>query len=145
MTVRTGWVAACAALAAGPALAWCADAGASMVAYKDCLAAVEQRVDGELAIAMTEVQRNVAGRDFLEPTLRARYAAAVDRAQAVWSAWRAVECGEVTGFEWWGGSGAGAAIRECRIATAAARIRDLTARYDLDPAASPLAHADPSR
>jgi uncharacterized protein YecT (DUF1311 family) len=112
-----------------------------MVELKDCLAEVEQAVERELSLAWVDVQREIAGRDFLEPTLRARYAAAADRAQAAWRAWREVECREVTGYDWWGGSGAGAAIRACMIETTAARVRDLTARYQLDPAESPKAHA----
>lgn len=129
-----------AALLASPALAYCEDAGSSMVELKTCLAEVETRIETELAIAWAEAQRNIAGRDFMEPVTLARYAAAADRAQAAWAAWRLADCREVTGFDWWGGSGAGAAIRACMIETAAARIRDLAARYQLNAQDYPLAH-----
>jgi uncharacterized protein YecT (DUF1311 family) len=126
-------------LAAGPALAFCEDT-ASMVEMKDCLAEIEQAVEIEMALTWTQVQQNIATRYFLQNTQRARFAAAADRAQAAWAAFREADCREVTGFEWWGGSGAGVAIRSCRIETTAARVRNLTARYGLDPSDAPLFH-----
>ena len=113
-----------------------------MVELKECLAGVEQQVETELLITWAAVQRNIAGRD-LSPTTHARYVAAADRAQAAWTAWRAVECREVTGFDWWGGSGAGVAVRSCMIETTAARVRDLVSRYDLDAADTPLSFEVP--
>jgi uncharacterized protein YecT (DUF1311 family) len=136
----TGLLAAALAAPAAGQSARCGQAG-SMIEIKDCLALLERDVERELVIAWSAVHRNVAGRDFLDPLIHARYAAALDRAQAAWKGWRAVECDEVTGFEWWGGSGAGAAIRGCMIETTAARVRDLTARYGLDRADAPISHA----
>ena len=132
------------ALAATPlsAAAWCEDAGSSMVELKDCLASVQEQVELEMLRTWSTVQRDIAGRDFLAPVILARYAAAADRAQAAWRVWRAAECEEVTGYEWWGGTGAGVAVRTCMIETAATRVRDLTARYRLDPAEAPLSHGE---
>jgi uncharacterized protein YecT (DUF1311 family) len=126
--------------AAGPAQAWC-EAESSMVETKDCLARVERETANELDLVLAEAQRDVAARDFLDPLLRARFAVALDRAQAAWSAWRDVECGEVVPYEWWGGSGAGAAARSCAIDMTAGRARDLVARYRLDPALIPVSAA----
>jgi uncharacterized protein YecT (DUF1311 family) len=111
-----------------------------MVEMKDCLAEVEQAIEIEMALTWTEVQQNIATRYFLQNTQRARFAAAADRAQAAWAAFREADCREVTGFEWWGGSGAGVAIRSCRIEATAARVRNLTVRYGLDPAEAPPSH-----
>lgn len=126
--------------AAGPARAWC-ESESSMVEVKDCLARVEQQTALELDLVLVEAHRDIAARDFLDPLLRARFAVALDRAQAAWRAWRDVECGEVVPYEWWGGSGAGAAARGCAIAVTAARARDLVARYRLDAALIPVSAA----
>ena len=123
----------------GPASARCADAG-SNVEIGNCLVAVERDVWREMLITWGAVQRNIAGRDFMDPPTLARFAAAADRAQAAWRAWRDADCGEVTGFEWWGGSGSGNAILSCRLEATAARVRDLTARYGLPPGDTPVSH-----
>lgn len=128
------------ALFGSPAAAYC-ERSASMVEHKDCLAAVERAVEVEMAVVWTAVQQDIATRYFLQNTQRARFAAAADRAQAAWAAFREADCREVTGFEWWGGSGAGAAIRACRIETTAARVRNLIRRYDIDPSRAPVSVA----
>ena len=125
---------------AGSAAAYCEDRS-SMVEIKACLAEVERRVEVEMAVVWTAVQQDIATRYFLQNTQRARFAAAADRAQAAWAAFREADCREVTGFEWWGGSGAGAAIRACRIETTAARVRDLIRRYDIDESRAPVSVA----
>jgi uncharacterized protein YecT (DUF1311 family) len=126
-------------LGAVAADARCSDLG-SNVEIGACLAAVERDVERELLLTLAAAQRNIAGRDFMTPPTLARFAAAFDRAQAAWLAWREVDCGEVTGFEWWGGSGAGIAARSCRIEATTARVRDLTARYDLPSRDTPVSH-----
>lgn len=126
-------------LAGNSAWARCDDAG-SNVEIGTCLAAVERDVERELLIALAHAHRSIARRDFMAPVTLARYAAAFDRAQAAWLVWREIDCGEVTKFEWWGGSGAGIAITSCRIDATAARVRDMTARYDLSPDDAPVSH-----
>jgi|AACY02.2.fsa_nt_gi Uncharacterized protein conserved in bacteria len=114
-----------------------------MVELKDCLAQVERDLDREATIAFSAAQRNIAERaEYLAPATLARFAAAADRAQAAWRAFVDVDCRETVGFEWWGGSGAGAAIRACVIDATAQRVRSLVARYDLRPEDFPLAHRE---
>jgi uncharacterized protein YecT (DUF1311 family) len=140
MSKATWIIAPALLLAAAPARAErCVDAS-SNVEIGACLAEVGLDVERELLLTLAAAQRNIAGRDFMEPTTLARFAAAFDRAQATWLAWREADCGEVTGFEWWGGSGAGIAARSCRIEATVARVRDLTARYDLPPTDTPVSH-----
>lgn len=113
-------------LPAGPALAdptmECSLAATSQVETRDCLARVEETVDGALAVALSFAESSAGELDAV--TGRAVAAPALATAQAAWSAYRDAQCAFVAaGFG--GGSGAGIAERDCRITLGRARTDEL--------------------
>ena len=50
-------------------------------------------------------------------------------AQRLWFAHREKDCGPVVGWEWFGGTGMGAASLACKTAKTEARTSEIVARY----------------
>jgi len=120
-----------------PAAAICEGTG-SNVEYKNCVGARADTAEAELDAVLEKVMREVYTRDYMEVALRQLWATRMRAGQRAWAAFVEIECRENTGFEWWGGSGAGGAISLCRYNKTAARVRDLVARYNLDTALAPV-------
>jgi uncharacterized protein YecT (DUF1311 family) len=79
--------------------------------YAQAIASVETR-----ASDMTPAQR----KDFL---------AALKKSQRAWVAFKEADCTELTGWEWYGGSGAATASWVCLTAKTQARTEELKDRY----------------
>ena len=97
---------------ATPEVAWCAQ--------KDLEAA-----DTRLNAAYRAAQAAIAGTD-VPDAVRAEWRKALIEAQRRWIAFRDGECA-VTGFEWYGGTGRGAAELTCRTQLTDARTVQLRA------------------
>lgn len=122
----------------GPALAICQSSG-SNAEYKDCVRARADAAEAELRQVFERVMQEVYARDYMELGVRQLWASRMREGQRAWRSFVEIECLENTGFEWWGGSGAGGAISLCRHDKTVARTRDLVDRYSLDKALAPVA------
>ena len=76
--------------------------------------------------AMKETQHN----DFMSAADRKNWANALRDAQRKWIAFRDADCRDLTGYEWFGGTGASGAALICLIDKTKARTKELTERYD---------------
>jgi uncharacterized protein YecT (DUF1311 family) len=99
-----------------PEIAWCAE--------RD-LDAADKLLNG----AYQQALAHIAKADALSAAQREQWAGAMREAQRRWIAFRDQDCGEVIGWEWFGGTGMGAASLGCKIAKTEARTRELTDRY----------------
>ncbi len=93
-------------------------------------------VDLELRAADTELNREfqdairkIKGARHLNANQRRDWERALREAQRHWIAFRDKDCGEVTGWEWYQGTGQGAATLGCKVVKTKVRIEDLKARY----------------
>lgn len=98
--------------------------GSSQVEIADCLAKVEETVDG--VVATTLGFATASAKELDEVTGRDVAVKALEAGQAAWSAYRDAHC-DFVGATYGGGSGTGIAIRSCRIELGRARARDLMA------------------
>jgi uncharacterized protein YecT (DUF1311 family) len=95
---------------------WCAEqdlkaADAEMTkAYKTALARAEKAAS-------------------LNTNQRKDWKRALQEAQRKWIAFRDADCGAPIGWEWYRGTGMGAAVLSCKIARTEAREKDLKVRY----------------
>ncbi|WP_244614835.1 lysozyme inhibitor LprI family protein [Pukyongiella litopenaei] len=98
--------------------------GSSQIEIADCLAKVEETVDGVVASALGFA--TASARELDQTTGRDVAVRALEAGQAAWSAYRDAHC-EFIGATYGGGSGTGIAIRSCRIELGRARARALMA------------------
>ena len=108
----------CATAVTTPEIGWCAEQ--SFIAADRDLNALYARVLAQIAAA-----------DGMDAAKRRAWAADLRHAQRHWIAYRDKDCRGVTGWEWHGGTGLGAAINTCLATTSHARAKDLRARYQL--------------
>ncbi|HRD78113.1 MAG TPA: lysozyme inhibitor LprI family protein [Hyphomicrobiaceae bacterium] len=99
-----------------PDIAWCA--GEELKA-----------ADAELNKAYQAALTYIAKADHLNVNQRRDWRRALQEAQRHWLAFRKKDCGEVTGWEWYGGTGMGTASLGCEIAKTKTRTEELKARY----------------
>jgi len=99
-----------------PEISWCA--GEELKA-----------AEAELKKAYEAALASIAKSDHLKIHQRRDWRRALQEAQRHWLAFRKKDCGEVMGWEWYGGTGMGTASLACEIAKVRARIEELNARY----------------
>jgi len=109
----------------------CDDPNLSNLAMKFCLHEEYKRVDAQLNRVWKRAIASIARADHLDNSQRADWKAKLLAAQRHWIKFKDTDCNEAVLYEWWGGTGAGAAISMCLINKTANRIRDLKARYGL--------------
>ena len=73
--------------------------------------------------------RSVRDADYLTPDQRSAWKKELREAQRVWVQFKEHDCNDAVGYQWWGGSGAGAASASCLRSKTEARTKDLTQRY----------------
>lgn len=127
-------VAATALLAVSPAparaeIAECDAQRSSNADLGNCLARVLRRDDAALNRAFQAALASIDQETHLTPTQRGEWKDALRRAQRAWIAFRDVDCGEMIGWEWYGGTGRSSAELTCQIERTRARTRDFTERY----------------
>jgi uncharacterized protein YecT (DUF1311 family) len=122
-------------LAAGPAMAQeqkidCRKAQAN-VELTWCAEQDYRRADRELNRIFSRVVANIDKADHLTAEQRGQWKSALREAQRNWVRFKDLDCGEVIGFEWFGGSGMGLASWGCLLGKTEARTRELKDRYDV--------------
>ncbi len=92
--------------------------------------------DIELKTADAELNRTyqdaiavIKAAKHLSPSQRRDWEQAMREAQRHWLAFTAKDCGEVTGWEWYQGTGQGTATLACRLLKTRTRTEELKARY----------------
>lgn len=95
----------------------------------NCLARVLRRDDAALNRAFQTALAGIDQETHLTPEQRAQWKDALRRSQRAWIAFRDIDCGEMIGWEWYGGTGRGSAELTCQIERTRARTRDFTERY----------------
>ena len=106
----------CSKASSTPEIAWCA--GEDM---KRVDAALKIAFDAALKIASADESKTGAQRKGWKSDLR--------DTQRLWLAYREKDCGAVIGWEWFGGTGMGAAGLACKVAKTEARTKELIDRY----------------
>ena len=69
--------------------------------------------------------------DHLTKEQRDKWKAALRESQRSWVRFKDLDCGEVIGFEWFGGTGMGLASYGCLNGKTTARVQELKERYDV--------------
>jgi uncharacterized protein YecT (DUF1311 family) len=106
----------------------CASAESNL-ALKECLGKAYQKADGELNVVWKQVLGTVDSADYLTPEQRDAWRKELREAQRAWVQFKEHDCNGAVLYEWWGGSGAGAAISSCLLGHTEARTKDLKSRY----------------
>lgn len=95
----------------------------------ECLSGELKQQDAELnRVYQAALKTTQLGE--LEPKVRKAFEAALRDSQRKWVAFRDADCRELTGYEWYGGSGSGNASASCMVQMTRARAKDLKDRYE---------------
>ncbi len=86
--------------------------------------------DAELNRAYQDAIAAIKAARHLSPIQRRDWEQALREAQRHWVAFTAKDCGEVTGWEWYQGTGQGTASLACRLLKTKTRTEELKARYN---------------
>jgi uncharacterized protein YecT (DUF1311 family) len=95
----------------------------------NCLARVLRRDDAALNRAFQAALASIDQETHLTAEQRNQWKDALRRAQRAWIAFRDVDCGEMIGWEWYGGTGRSAAELTCQVERTRARTADFRQRY----------------
>ncbi len=87
------------------------------------------RADKKLNAAYQKALAQIAQSDGMTKKQREQWAASLREAQRHWIAFRDKDCGEVIGYEWFGGTGMTSASLGCMITKTDTRTQELEARY----------------
>lgn len=101
----------------------------STVEINFCLEKELQRADVELNRAFQGALAFIDTHDEMSAAARSEWRTALRSAQRAWIAFRDADCGEPVGYEWYGGTGMGAATFGCSLEKTRARTKDLKERY----------------
>jgi uncharacterized protein YecT (DUF1311 family) len=85
--------------------------------------------DAELNVVWKQVNATIAPSEFLPAEQASEWKAKLLNAQRAWVTFKEEDCRGAVAYEWFGGSGANAAIGACLYAHTSARIEDLRERY----------------
>jgi uncharacterized protein YecT (DUF1311 family) len=102
----------------------------SNVGQQECLSRLLRRDDAALNRAYQEALASIDQGNDLTPAQRTQWKDALRRSQRAWIAFRDVDCGEMIGWEWYGGSGRSVAELTCTIERTRARTEDFRTRYN---------------
>ena len=126
-------LAAATLLFAGLGTAWAEDAldqcGGSNVEMTQCILDAYKAADDELNEVWPQVLATIEPSDALPAKAAAEWKGHLLAAQRAWAAFKQEDCEGATAYEWFGGSGADAAVESCLYTVTRARIDDLKSRY----------------
>lgn len=133
---KAGWVCATVAWLAGaygPALAQepgaeC-EAATTNLEMRNCRTSAYQDADKQLNAVWKKVLAVVDDADYLTAEQRVAWKKELREAQRAWVQFKEHDCNGAVLYEWWGGSGAGAAISGCILGHTVTRTMDLRQRY----------------
>ena len=94
-----------------------------------CIFRLYEQADAELNELWTQVLATIRPSDFLPPEAAAAWRESLVAAQRAWVTFKEEDCNGVVAYEWYGGTGANAAVGACLYEKTVARIEDLRARY----------------
>lgn len=106
----------CAKATSTPELNWCSEQELAVA-------------DKKLNQAYAQVLKHIASADAMPKEQRQKWTDAVREAQRRWIAFRDHDCGEVIGYEWFGGTGMTGAMLGCKIEKTTARTKEFQERY----------------
>jgi uncharacterized protein YecT (DUF1311 family) len=104
----------------------CDGSNAEMTA---CAWQAYQDADAELNQMWPEVLATIQSSDWLPADAAAEWKQHLIAAQRAWVKFKEEDCNGATAYEWYGGTGANAAVASCLYEKTRARIDDLRARY----------------
>lgn len=121
-------------IVAGPASAQQAprincDAPSSNVEITWCAEQDFNAADAKLNDAYAHALHYIDAVDTMPAEQRRQWAAELKEAQRRWIAFRDQDCGEVVGYEWFGGTGMTAAMFACKLQKTETRTQELVDRY----------------
>jgi uncharacterized protein YecT (DUF1311 family) len=93
--------------------------------FERALAAADDRLNELFQQAL----EHIAAAEQLTAEQRKDWEAALRESQRRWMRFRDIDCGEVIGFEWLGGTGMAAASLGCKLTKTEARAAELEERY----------------
>lgn len=99
------------------------------VAMTQCITEQATAADKELNALWPQVLKRIEAADYLSADERKAWHDKLVSAQRAWATFKDDDCKGAMAFEWYGGSGAGAAMGACLYEKTTARIEDLKARY----------------
>jgi uncharacterized protein YecT (DUF1311 family) len=99
------------------------------VAMTRCITEHAAAADKELNALWPQVLKRIEAADYLDAEARKAWRDKLVSAQRTWATFKDDDCKGAMAFEWYGGSGAGAAMGACLYDKTTARIEDLKARY----------------
>lgn len=103
------------------------------VAMTQCISEHAAAADRELNALWPQVLQKIAAADYLDAADRKAWHDKLVSALRAWATFKDDDCKGAMAFEWYGGSGAGAAMGACLYDKTMARIEDLRSRYGDDP------------
>jgi uncharacterized protein YecT (DUF1311 family) len=99
------------------------------VAMTQCVTEHALAADKQLNALWPQVLKKVEAADYLGAAERKAWRDKLVSAERAWATFKDDDCKGAMAFEWYGGSGAGAAMGTCLYEKTTARIADLKARY----------------
>jgi uncharacterized protein YecT (DUF1311 family) len=99
------------------------------VAMTQCITEHALAADKELNALWPQVLKKIAAADYLGAAERKAWRDDIVAAERAWATFKDKDCKGAMAYEWYGGSGAGAAMGACLYDKTTARIEDLKARY----------------
>ena len=103
--------------------------GSSQPEMTKCVWDAYRKADDELNTLWPEVLATIKPTDDLPETAAKDWKARLLAAQRAWATFKHEDCEGATAYEWYGGSGANAAVGACLYSLTRARIDDLKSRY----------------
>lgn len=129
--MRRYFIALVLALMSGPAAAdiWSECNNGPNVVMTQCIWDRYEAVDAELNAAWKEILAKFDTMDYMKPEDVAAWKGKLVAAQRAWITFKDDDCNGAVAYEWFGGSGANAAIGACLYGHTRARVDDLRSRY----------------
>jgi uncharacterized protein YecT (DUF1311 family) len=106
------------------------DCDGSNAVMTECIWSHYRDADAELNRVWRDVLATIEGADYLPANEIAAWRDELVQAQRAWVQFKEHDCEGAVAYEWYGGSGADAAVGACLYSHTRARIDDLIARYE---------------
>lgn len=103
----------------------------STVEMNYCSEQEYNKVDAELNRVYQQIVAGIDTHDDVEADRLKAWKEALKSAQRAWVAYKEKDCGELIGYEWYGGTGATSASLGCMIQKTETRIKELKERYEV--------------
>jgi uncharacterized protein YecT (DUF1311 family) len=108
---------------------WSTCNAGSNIEMTQCIWERFEAADAELNVVWKQVDATIAPSEFLPAEQAREWKAKLLNAQRAWVTFKEEDCRGVVAYEWFGGSGANAAIGACLYAYTSERTDDLRERY----------------